>query len=410
MWPFTSLRQTGTETVHSPRQGGSADEQRSLANPEDWLLELFGAVPVASGVSVNPRSALSVPAVRAAVELIAGTASTLPVKVFRHAPNGGKEVAANHSAYSLAHDTANPWTSAGALRAQITMDALLTGGGFAYANRASDGRVVELIRLPANSVSVETDTLTGEPRYRLNESAGQRFFTFRDIIHVAPLASLDGVNGEAPIRTAREAIGLCITLEAHAARLFANQGRPSGFLKFARALAPDAMAKMRASWQAMTRSGGTAILDADADYRQLTLASTDAQFAEMRAFQIVEIARAFNVPPTFLADFSRATWSNLTEANRQLVTFSLMPWFRSWEAAYRRVLLSDEDRQSGITVEFVVDGLLQGNASERAEAVAKFRAAGVMTSNEARRLENLPAMDGGDKLENPYTTTGGTNE
>jgi hypothetical protein len=31
-----------------------------------------------------------------------------------------------------------------------------------------------------------------------------------------------------------------------------------------------------------------------------------------------------------------------------------------------------------------------------------------MTANEARRLENLPAMAGGDKLENPFTTSGKT--
>jgi hypothetical protein len=51
---------------------------------------------------------------------------------------------------------------------------------------------------------------------------------------------------------------------------------------------------------------------------------------------------------------------------------------------------------------------LRGNAAERAEAIAKFRAAGVYTANEARRLENLPAMDGGDKLENPYVQSGKT--
>ncbi|WP_029660481.1 phage portal protein [Aliihoeflea sp. 2WW] len=383
------------------------DEVRSLAIPEPWLVELFGATPVASGVTVSPRNALSVPAVRAAVELIAGTCGTLPVKVFQHADNGGKEVARDHPAHAIAHDAANPWTSAGALRSQITADAMLNGGGYAYANRASDGHVVELIRLKPDAMSVELDTVTGEPRYKLNEGQGRRFFDFRDIIHVAPLTSLDGVNGEAPIRTAREAIGLAIVLEAHAAKLFANGGRPSGVLSFARALTAEANAKAKAAWQAMTRSGGTAVLDGEAKFTPLTLTSVDAQFAEMRAFQIVEIARAFNVPPTFLADFSRATWSNITEANRQLVTFSLMPWFRAWEAAYRRVLLTDEDRQSGVSIEFVVDGLLQGSASERAEAVAKWRAAGVMTANEARRLENLPAQPDGDKLENPYTSTGG---
>lgn len=388
------------------------EETRSLASPEDWLLNLFGAVPINSGVAVNSRTALSVPAVRCAVELIAGTLGTLPVKVFAVADNGGKEAAPDHTATPLVHRDANGWTSAGAFRSQLTMDALLHGGGFGYANRRPDtGDVVELIRLDPASMSVDTDERTGEPIFKQSDAKGQRLYSFRDILHISPLTSLDGKTGLAPAKTAREAIGLALALEQHAARLFANGGRPSGILSFPQRLGNEVAKRIKASWQAATaggNSGGTAVLEEGGAFTPLAFTSVDSQFAEMRAFQIVEIARAFNVPPTFLADFSRATWSNITEANRQLVTFSLMPWFRTWEAAYRRVLLTDRDREAGTTIEFVVDGLLQGNASERAEAISKFRSAGVMTSNEARRLENLPAMDGGDKLENPFTTSSKT--
>lgn len=105
-------------------------------------------------------------------------------------------------------------------------------------------------------MSVETDSLTGEPHYRVSEGQGQRCYSFRDIIHIAPLASLDGVTGEAPIRTAREAIGLCVTLEAHAARLFSNKARPSGFLKLPKIISPEAKAKARAAWKVMEETGG----------------------------------------------------------------------------------------------------------------------------------------------------------
>ena len=406
MWPWKS-EQTAVEPAPEQRAAGDVS---GVADPADWLLELFGAQPVGSGVSVNPRSALAVPAVRAAVELIAGTLGTLPVKVFEVTDKGGKEVARDHAATPFVHRDANAWTSAGALRSQITIDALLNGGGFAYVNRRTDGTVAELIRLAPAAVTVEIDGVTSEPRYKLAlANGGSRYYDHRDIIHIAPLASLDGINGEAPIRSAREAIGLCIVLEAHAARLFRNGGRPSGILSFPQKLGSEVVKRMGASWRAAMsggNSGSTAVLEEGGSFTPLAFSSVDSEFAAMRAFQIVEIARAFNVPPTFLADFSRATWSNITEANRQLVTFSLMPWFRSWEAAYRRTMLSDDDRAAGTSIEFVVDGLLQGNASERAEAISKFRSSGVMTANEARRLENLPTMDGGDVLENPFTTSG----
>ncbi|CDZ27995.1 phage portal protein [Neorhizobium galegae] len=398
MWPFR--KETSAVVV---------SEQRLLADPEPWLLELFGASPATSGVAVTPLAALSVPAVRTAVELLAGVLGTLPCKAYQPADNGGREPAPDHPVHALVHRDANDWTSAGALRSQLTIDALLQGGGFAYANRGTDKRVVEFIRLPPTAVTVEIDERTGEPVYRYRENTTEKLYSFRDVLHVRPLASLNGITGQAPVKTAREAIALCIVAEQYMAKLMASGGRPSGILSFPQKLGAEVAKRIKASWQAATSgaaSGGTAVLEEGGTFTPLAFTSVDAQFAEMRAFQIVEIARAFNVPPTFLADFSRATWSNITEANRQLVTFSLMPWIRGWEAAYRRVLLTEEDRLAQISIEFVVDGLLQGNASERATAISQFRSAGVMTANEARRLENLPAMPDGDKLENPFTTSG----
>jgi HK97 family phage portal protein len=399
MWPFSKSQ---TAAV-------SAQEQRSLADPEPWLLELFGASPATSGVAVTSIAALSVPAVRAAVDLLAGVLGTLPVKAYQPADNGGREPAPDHPVHSLVHRDANDWTSAGALRSQLTIDALLYGNGFAYANRGTDKRVVELIRLVPTSVTVEVDERTGEPVYRYRENTSEKLYHFRDVLHVRPVASLNGLTGQAPVKTAKEAIALCIAAEQYMAKLMANGGRPSGILSFPNKLGAEVAKRIKASWQAATSgaaSGGTAVLEEGGSFTPLAFSSVDAQFAEMRAFQIVEIARAFNIPPTFLADFSRATWSNITEANRQLVTFTLMPWIKGWEAAYRRVLLNDEDRTAQISIEFVVDGLLQGNATDRATALSQFRSAGIMTANEARRLENLPDMPDGNVLQNPFTTSG----
>ncbi len=74
---------------------------------------------------------MQVPAVSLAVRTIANAVGGLPVKLYVR--NGrGKEVAPAHPAFTLAHDEANPWTSAAELRAQLTRDALLhDNGGFA---------------------------------------------------------------------------------------------------------------------------------------------------------------------------------------------------------------------------------------------------------------------------------------
>ncbi len=384
----------------------------SIASPDAWIQELFGADPTISGQNITPETAMRATPVLAAVSLISDAVGTLPAKVFERLGDGGKKPAHFHPAYRLVHDDANDFTSATAFRSILTADSLLHGNGYAFANRI-EGRVIELIRLDPGAVSIEFNA-AGEPVFRVREAHGDRLLSFMDVLHVpSPAASADGVAGVSPIRMAREAIALCLTLESYAGRLFSNGARPSGLLALKGVQSPEALAKARAAWEAThggaERAGRTAVLPGDATFTPLSLTSVDAQFAELRQAQVNEIARAFRVPPVFLADYSRATWSNSEEMGRQFLQFTLLPWLRAWEGAYRRVLIAPEDRDT-FEVAFVVDDLLRGDTKARAESYAKLRAAGVVTANEVRRWENLPALPDGDVLANPFTTSGSPRE
>ncbi|WP_151718509.1 phage portal protein [Gemmobacter serpentinus] len=96
---------------------------------------------------------MKVPAVACAVSLIAETAGSLPAKVY---DRNSRETTKDHPAYALIHDEANPWTSAEALRVQITTDALLHGHGFALVVRNEAGDPLEMHRLEPTAVQVET--------------------------------------------------------------------------------------------------------------------------------------------------------------------------------------------------------------------------------------------------------------
>jgi len=345
---------------------------------------------------------MKVPAVASSVALISSATASLPVKVLASSADTGKEANPDHPAYNLVHRDSNDWTSAGALRAALTADALLHDrGGFAYVNRVN-GKPVEILRLEPTSVSVDHDKISGEPFYVSGEGRNRKTYSYRDILHIqAP-------NGVSPIFQAREAIGLALVLEQHAGRLFSKGARPSGVLKFPKMLGEDAAKRIATGWHAAhagENSGRTAILEEGGEFQALSFTSVDSQFAEMRAFQIVEIARAFRVPPHMIYDLGRATWSNSEQMNAEFLTYTLMPWIKIWEAAYTRVLLRDDERDSH-SIEFVVDGLLRPDTATRASAYQVFRSAGIMTANEIRKLENLPPLPGGDDLTNPYTQSG----
>lgn len=370
----------------------------TLTDPEAF--QLFGVIGTGAGVSVGPRSAMRVPAVACAVSLIAETSGSLPAKVY---DRDTRETAKDHPAYALIHDEANPWTSAEALRVQITTDALLHGHGFALVVRNDAGAPVELHWLEPTAVQVETLS-DGEPSYIVAFEDGKRTVPFQDILH------LSAFGGIAPIKLGHEAIGLALSFESHIAKLFANGGKPGGILKSDKALGDEAKTKLAASWTAAHgagRSGGTAILDEGMSFETVTMTLTDAQFAENRLEQIREIARVFRVPPTMLFELTRGTWSNTEEMARQFLQVTLKPWLSSWAWAYARCLLTPEERKR-LYIEFVTDDLLTTTAAARATAYGQYRAMGAITANEVRGGLNLPPLAGGDVLENPFTTTSAT--
>ncbi|MGU3496293.1 phage portal protein [Xanthobacteraceae bacterium A53D] len=371
----------------------------SLASPDAALLDLFsGAAPTASGVAVSAATAMRHPAAACAIRIIAEAVATLPIITYRRDADGSKERASEHPAYGLLHDDANDWSSAYDLKLALTLDALTTDkGGIGFVNRVG-GKVVEILRLDPAKVTVEYGE-AGEPAYRMTGGAP---LSRDSILHIrAP-------GGVAPLTTAREAIGLALVMEQHGARLFGNGARPSGVLSLKERTQPEAIKRIRESWQLAHgggRSGGTAIVDGDASYTPLTLTSVDAQYLELRQFQILEIARAFRVPPHMLFELGRATWSNVGDMGQEFLTYSLLPWLEVWQGAIRRALFTPQERQEYLA-EFLVDDLLRADLASRADAYQKLIIARVLNPNEARAMENRAPYAGGERFENPNTISG----
>lgn len=385
---------------------GFRAEQKSVTLSDPAISEIFGTLPTASGVSVTAHSALRVPAVFQAVRLIAENIGSLPCKLYRDA-DGSKEAAKDHRGYRLAHKWANDFTGAGQLRAEMTADSLLHGAGYAQVVRTSDGRPYEFKYLPPGTVQRRFED-DGEPYYIVTDANRvQRRLSFRDVLYVPAFGDTS------PVQLGKEAIGVAMLLERHAAQFFGSGARPSAVItNQAKAIGEGEkgattianILKSFRKWQSGANSDPL-IMDGGWEFNQPTMTSTDAQFLEHRLEQVREIARIFGVPPSMLFELSRATWSNAEQMAASFLQLCLRPWLDRWQDAYATVLLT-EDEQDDLYFEFVIDDLQRADAAGRADIFGKLVAMRAMTPNEVRAAMNLPAIEGGDELANPYTTTG----
>lgn len=362
-----------------------AEETRGL----DWheYAWLSAGTPTAAGPTVGPETAMRVPAVRAAVAAISEAAAGLPATV----QVGGAQDA-THPVARLIDEGPNTWSAWPDLVRDLLADALCRDqGGLAWVNRVG-GEAREVIRYRPGVLAAETLD-SGECRYRLNGRA----IPAADVVHVRP------PGDRAPLSQAREAIGLAAALEAHVGRVLSNGGRPSGVIKTPGALNADAMKRLAASWQAAHAgegSGRTAVLESGATFDPLTFKLIDLEYSALRTFQINEIARAFRVPPGMLYEMSRQTWSNMEQASREFLTYTLEPWLLTVEGALNRALFRPDERKTHRIV-FDRDDLTRANLNDRATAINSLIASQVLNPNEARDWLGLPPREGGEVFMNP---------
>ncbi len=368
---------------------------KSLAAPDSELLAAFGALP--SGLAVGAAQALTVPAVQSAIRLISEAAACLDIKVMRRV--GVEEVeATDHPVTRLLADRPNEHTDTFSFVRDMVAAALVSDkGALALVNRVDGGaRAHELVRYePAHFTVDYSGDGRLEPSYRINNVP----VSADDVVHLRSPFS------RCPLSLAADAIGAAKTMEQHAGNMFKNGGRPSGVLSLKERSNPEMLRRIREAWQAAhggSKSGGTAIVEGGAEYTQLTLASTDAQFLELRHFQILEIARAFRVPPSMLYELDRATWSNSEQMGKEFLTYSLEPWLRALEGALRRALFTAEERRE-YRVAFDRDDLTRASLTERATAIASLISSRVLNPNEGRSWLDLPPRAGGEEYANPNT-------
>ncbi|ESX86994.1 phage portal protein [Mesorhizobium sp. LNJC405B00] len=368
---------------------------RSLSHPSEELLALFGAQPTAAGVSVGTRTPLKCSPAFASIRLISELSGELPVHLFRRGKDDSRDRVRDHPVETLLNNFANPWTPGPQFRREVTLAALLEGRGLAKVIRVRK-EIREL--QPICGVTIKADEYSGEPKYVTpRKGGGSDDLSWRDILDVAAL------GGEAPAKLAREAIALSLILESHGARFFKNGGRPSGILSFKTALGPGVANEIADAWHEATdggKRGGVVPLGSDVTYTPIDFTSTDSQYLENRKYQATEIGRFFGVPPTMIGTLEGATFTNSETLGSQFLAFVLNPWITAWKGAISRSMLTEQERRDHY-IEFETKALVKADLKARFESYARAVGGPFLLPNEARAAENLPATDGGNKLNLP---------
>lgn len=373
-------------------------ERRSMTqrDPSGWR-DIIGPA-TAAGVPVTPRAALGVPAALRAVTLLSGAVASLPLKVYRKT-DGGREPATENQVYKLLHREPNPMQTPFTFK-ELIMNHLLLNGNFYAFIEWQHGKPQTLWPIDPAAVTVEKDQDNGTITYRVSTTKGQQELPPDEVLHVMGITT-DGVTGISPITLARESLGGAIAELKHGQSFFRHGANLSGVLQHPGHLGEEAAAALRKGWRekysGSDNAGKVAVLEEGMEFKPVSLSNKDSQWLESRQVSVLDVARIFGVPPALLGHLEKASYSSQEAQNIEFLTHSLRPWLSRIEQAVDRALIT----HSNLYCEFTAGDLLRTDLKSRYDAYRTALAAGFMSVNEIRRLENLPAVDGGDELYRP---------
>jgi len=380
-------------------------EKRSTSGvrkPADWLsTSLGGGDSTASGISVGPDTALTLSSYYAAIRAIGEDIGKLPLILYRKSKDGGRQRADTLPLFHLLKTEVNPEMSSMAWRETMLLHAIGWGNGYSEISRDGNGKPTALWSIDPTRVSV--DRLNGGIIYKVRSDGHNPEIVLQshDVFHLHGLG-FDGLTGYSIATLARESIGSALAMERSGAALFGNGSRPGCVLQHPGELSKLATERLKESWEktqgGLKNSHRVAVLEEGMTIQPFALANKDSQWIEARNFMVAELARWLRIPPSKIADLSRATFTNSEQESRAYVVDSLMPWARRIELEVQRKLLPSK---SPLFAEVMFDALLRPTTKERFESYNLGINGGWLSRNEVRRRENLPPIPSLDAFLEP---------
>jgi HK97 family phage portal protein len=358
-----------------------------------------------AGVAVTPTKSLQLSVVYACVRVLAESVAKLPVRVMK----GEFDVLADHPVARLLRRRPNPRQTSFEWREMLQAHLSLRSNAYARVVYGRAGEVAMLVPLHPDRVTVE-QTGDWSWRWRYRDSQGRESILVQDeVLHLKQLP-LDGMQGLSGVETQRESIGAALAAQQYQGRFFRNGARHSGLaLKYPGKFADGGREKAMSSLRRMMsgeNAYSTPVLDQGMELQQLGMTNVDAQLIDARKYSDADLCRMFGVPPHMVGILDRATNNNIEHQGREFYDVTLMALVRRWEEALEVALLSEEEQDAGLRIEFDVDELLRADTTARGKFYHDAILDGWMTRNEARRRERMGPLDGLNKPLEPMNTRG----
>ena len=353
-------------------RGKNKNEKSEIRQSEELVLKGF-----LNEDTVSEREAMNIPSVSKCVNLIAGTVSMIPIKLYKEEFLNGKRktVEIEDSRCDLFNlDTKDTLGGVDFKRA-LVRDYLLFGSAYAYINKRRN--TIKSL----NYVSNENVCITGnfDPIFKdyniLVRGQSYKPFEFLKILR----NTKTGAQGVGIIEENQEILKVAYLTLKFEQNLVSTGGSKKGFIKSEKKITKEAMDSLKRAWRELycNTENNVIVLNDNLDFKEASNTSTEMQLNENKNSINNSILDVFGVPTEW-------NWETFIKT-------AVMPILTTIECALNRDLLLEKEKKS-FYFAFDTKEITKGDIKTRFEAYKTALDANLMQIDECRYMEDLEPL------------------
>ena len=319
-------------------------------------------------------------AVYAATNMISNSVALLPMKIITE--EGGRKKEIKHPLDKVLNLKPNSKYNHFNFFKLLIESAILKGNGYALIIRDENLNVVSLELLDPDFVTPMV-TPNGEVKYLVNGLS--EAVDAINMIHI--YMHLDNTyRGISTIKYADMVLRGAHAAETHSENFFKSGAGLMGVLKSNAPMTNEQKRQAAESWRMSitnTQGGGVAILPQGLDFQAIAISPEDSQLLETRKYNVVEIARFFNISPVKLFDYSNVSYSTLEQTSLAYLQDTILPYTQLMEDEFNLKLFKPSE-VGRFKVDFDYTVMVQTDKKTEAEYYTKLLTNGVVTINDVR--------------------------
>lgn len=222
-----------------------------------------------------------------------------------------------------------------------------------------------------------------------------------NLLHFKNWTPYYGDRGSPVVATLKEVLAEQIAAQQFRTGIWKNGGQIGSYIarpKDAPNWSDEGSSRFREDMKAYkakgANAGGMPVLEDGMTINQVRFNAREEQWIEAANLSLETVARAWHINPAMLGATGGVSYANVREFRKMLYGETLGPWLKMIQDRINSKLVPMLDPRDGVYVEFNVKAKLAASFDEQAEVLSSAVGRPWMTANEARALENMPALAG----------------